>query len=1006
MELYKNDVQNIKKIIETSLGLEIEAVIRNTTKKNMTSVMKSLTNKGFKASTSYYLNTITNTKDPNTSLRATIDSYDDVVRLLNNEKSTNGLDCLTLNPFQSVMRYSDSKNFSLEVKTAFPDRFVPINYYDFHIRVSEEKKITSIDEETNNMINNDDVITFVRLINRHSFEVFNNKEFSIKVDCSEVKEGSTFQDMLSSKKFYEVEVELNIISKKAPALTTIYDKFLNVITFVLRICNESERLINNEIKEVIVAKFSKILSPEAGFSINEIEQNYLLKNNFIHNILTGYYVSFNFHTTKHYIYVMDEQVYLIYNNHDIQVLSVKAPVEYNESIFIGETLNHNGRKIVFIDDILSKSTGIVHSAIPSENKLNYLTIQLRQVEISQFVNSLNAITYTTPNEYFEQFNKLISKEKGDIVVMKFLETQTKFVYNKGSDIVINNEIYQNSQQMLLLGKKIIEITSPMPVGLMFIRDKQEKEIQQFHLFEKSTLSCYLTFELNEHKGRTIYFDKINGEEKKYVIGVLHVNEKFFKQNRKHLFNEEFQMHRIAIPVNETDIPVDDNGCEVMNDSIVDIVWTTQSSSNPLLKWKIQTTNIRLTSLLQRSPYSKKVWGSSTKVANFVVDSATNPVNFNDIRLLAELTGEELNDYHNMLKSTLRTSTLAQNIDQTMIQTIINYLSNQIIEKYALPIYDIENKKYIRQNILDSDITINNFSTYMSCMANKVVSIADNVRMESQQAISLKRLQTYSKSQLSLAFSSRIEMPQSQLRKGTVINLAVGDLSYPLNYEDQHKVLGNAVPESVKDMSNNTFNTIVQVMTFGRSMESADLLNHLLLNINNNLATNGYYICIDFDGEALFDQFKIHGDQIILDTVSSLTESKKIQITKQFKEDKFDKKSTTGIKIHVNDTLGQNALEYTTNLVRSQWIINLLKDKCNLHCIETDLFSNLINKELELLKLIDQNNINISSQINHISSILSKYSLSDNDKQILASRRYYVFQQITPEEKGKKNIVTL
>jgi SAM-dependent methyltransferase len=450
--------------------------------------------------------------------------------------------------------------------------------------------------------------------------------------------------------------------------------------------------------------------------------------------------------------------------------------------------------------------------------------------------------------------------------------------------------------------------------------------------EKNTIDFYIRFEKDRTTGKIVnVFDNSNDEKvknKPYRICYLYNGKKTREGEVPVFFNEDKKLYIAHLFLEDGNVK-DMNGNIIQDNTVVEFAYNDSLEVDEKFRWKPLRTRYDKTEMVNK--YGIK-YGNNTDIAVRIWRSITIPVRISDLASLSddETYTSHLNDMrkkitHEMVVSIAKENAYYQfktNLAKPM-RNFHNWMKSILIYTYMHYNYDVGKPL----SILDVGCGRGgDMLKFYHAEAAQVVGIEpdyENLHNASDGAI------------------SRYSELSHRYPKFPKMSFICSDFTIPLNSESQFKVITDK-SQTNKDLIDRFFPP--------KNMKQFDRVNiqfafHYFLtnektwkntcdNINMCLRPGGYLVITTFDATELMNAF---GKNNKYTTYYTMNGEKKIlmDIVKKFQN---KQSNGLGIAIDVYNAMISNEDTYITEyLVEKNFVINELKQKCNLDLIDTDLF---------------------------------------------------------------------
>jgi len=230
-----------------------------------------------------------------------------------------------------------NENFIYIRKQKDQNNIIDIDQYDIRIRKSSEKLLTDKDFQNliNMGINSSSKISF-RYKNRLTLDLIDDSKHKLSIDLTTVQFNSNMNNIMSSPKGYEVEIDYCI--KKENSKENIVDTILKEIETIKKIIEGTDILITKEENQLVIDAYKRIIA------INEVINGSLYSmqpisaevQHIVDKIPNFYSVTDKADGDKNQLFIFNKTIYLINNN--LKVKKTKYKSELNNTILEGELI--------------------------------------------------------------------------------------------------------------------------------------------------------------------------------------------------------------------------------------------------------------------------------------------------------------------------------------------------------------------------------------------------------------------------------------------------------------------------------------------------------------------------------------------------------------------------------------------------------------------------------------------------------------------------------------------
>lgn len=908
--------------------------------------------------------------DANSYYRISITGEDSYQMVLNNHYNKKNI-----HVFHSLLQEAKSNigNYSIMIKTR--KGVIDNLNYMYKCRLSSEK-IMSPNEIT---IKEDDRHNIIFRYKKRATLVLENNEYgTLKLDVTEVQQSNQLSLLSESPIIYEAELDLSLDKKIVENAVT--NKLLNTmfdsLKSVLCTLQGSHYLITQNEENLVLDEYKKLVY---GERMNIHQDLYAMQSKslelipFIETLPNQYSVTDKADGDRHFLFIVNNKVYLISNNLTVRQIKVSSPENYNNTILDGEIIIHKNKQVFLAFDILfdngvdirpelNLSTRYLKlkNVIEGMTKIDYPWVKMDNPENFSVENQ---VKYHESNmdKHNQLLNKELSNDKNQYII--FLKY---FIFTTGGD---KSEIYAYSQSMW--NKYTLEYKLPyMLDGLIFtpLKQKYTRNIDEikFQIYkwkpkEKNSIDLYIEFEKDAKTHEILkVFDnseiqEVNdefddaAEEKNalYQIAKLYVGRVNQGTNLEIPvpFKQNQDLNIAYLYLKDGNIPRDVEGYIIQDKTVVEFSYDTIKVGDPKKKWIPLRTRFDKTETVQKL---KRKYGNSEKVADSIWQSMNLLIDINDFMLLGDK--HTYVDHVNMLRSKLSAKDIAifrasdvyytkkTNLGKTF-RAFHNFVKSQYIYNYCSITQD--NKL----DVLDIGIGQGgDLSKYYHCRVKSITGLdvdAEGLFSAGSES-AIGRLMNLKKTTPNFP-------PTDLVHASFGINLMKPELQFSglPNMTEQNKKV-------ISKINNRKYDVISAMFSFHYLFKDDETVNNMIANFSL-LKPGGYFLACLFDGTLLHENFKNtkanspSGSPIIEEYYTTESGEKELLFNIKPLYDIAEKninKNGLGISYFISTFMNAES-EYVEYLVTPEHLINTLK-KANLELVETETFQNIYASSKDFL----------------------------------------------------------
>lgn len=920
-----------------------------------------------------FINLLTHIKTNNIKYTKT-----DTLDIINQHKNTkyrifiNNLENINLviekyknNTNNFIFKQLNKENYSKEKKI----NLITDDYEDYNFRV----KISTEEVMTQDDLNNIDASKiFFRLKNRVSYMIDSNKDYYIQVDITSVKQSSKLINITNADKIYEVELEAkgkNINTQK------MAEEFINIYT----ILNGSNALLSYTEEKQVIKNYNNLFNLEFSTSAYGNQVVALRLHHFLAVINNNYTITDKVDGDRYFLYITDNQTYLLSNNLKITKLSITTDETLNNTLIDGEYLIDKNMFLAF--DIL----------FYKNNNVMKLTLKERFNKLDEIINKLgfkipfdDTLIKTNIIEEINKFHtkNILSYQKHIIDnsnnKSSFFMTRKYFIFTLG---ISNTEIYNYTVLLWNLTTQNTKLPYTLDGIIMthttqpYTRNKKDIKFDIFKWkpMNKLSIDFYIEFKKSSN-GEILEIFNSNFGEKKYRICYLYVNG---DNNIKTPFKYSPETYLFIDNKEVRDI---ENNI-LLDKSVVEFGYT----PNNKFSW------IPLRTRHDKTEFVKKnnaKFGNYELIANDLWDTIQENITLDEFVKLSN----ESSYYHN-------------------INDLNKRVSKEIIAKETVSYYAKRDKimsnmdyfhSYLKTCLID----------YCSPKNNKKMEVLDfgmgrggdfdkffHARVKLYVGIDPNEANLFT---ILDSAVSRYEHQKKTKPHYPLMEFIIGDVGVPLNFNAQYSSLGSVVNRTrdinIKyfgEKNNDKFKTfdIINCQFVIHYLFKDDLyLENLKNNIKKHLNKFGYFICTTFDGDSVYkllekqpkyDEYYVdeNGNKILL-----------FSLSRKFDNTKDLKQTGLPIDVYISSFMELNTTQ-TEYLVSKDNLIKHMND-INMYLVDTDMFENFYENSREFFKLANKDINKKTGTYLTTKPYLFYQDNEINKKSFNLSKlyRYYIFQK--------------
>lgn len=900
------------------------------------------------------------------------------------------------------------KNIVLLQKIKEKENVVDINEYNIRVRLSEENIIGEKNKDIDflSKLPHTDInkINF-RLKQRLSFFVFeeNNKNGQLKIDLSITKMSKNMNQISKTVPNYEAEIEV-IYGNKLVDIATIFKE----AELLLKVIEQNNYIITSSKKLQVLDHYAKIMNEKKEFKyLNDRKPRSLEVYHTVDIIPDKYAVTDKADGERNFLIIMNKEVFIISENLHVKYTGITLKDnKYDDSIMDGEYIfltSHN-RYIFMVFDCLFISGEDIRNKNNLFDRLEMADEIISHCFVLGKQNGFKFKEYKQNSKEFNLNNIILFHEKQLYDFIKTLNEDIKLEkkfplirrkYFIGCYGAVPWEIFRYS--VLLWEKYTLDPNINIPYmldGLVYhplvqAYTTNDKDIKLYEYKwkppEKNSIDFYITFEKDKDTGKilTVYDNSIDAHvnNKTYKICKLHVGERGKYNEEPVLFKEEEERYICNLFLNGNDV-YDLEGNLITDNSVVEFYYKNDPDLDERFRWIPIRTRYDKTEAVQRY---KQRYGNYIDTANRIWGSIINPVLMTDFSDLAK--GNDVNSgnyYYDIQIEKMRRKIGHQSIISAVRENVYFQVKTNLAKPMrqfhnwikSITMYTYFNEMYQNgNNMAILDIAVGKGEDIMRYYYTKVsfmvgLDIDQNALLSAIDG-AVSRYEKFKKS-------------YPAFPKMTFIRADAGAL---LDYENQNKALkGMSIGNKTNfekffssDPNKRTlFDGINCQFALHYFLKDNDSWTNFKKNINNYLKDGGYFVFTVLDAQRIIELFKNLDQDVytIYYTDSKGDKKKLLELIKKFPD--FDKndKITTGNALDVFMAwIFQEGNYQTEYLVDKDFIINELRDDCNLELLDTDFFDNMM--EMQKKFLLEYYDYEEDERTRQFMKNVNQYYINDN-----------------------------
>ncbi len=897
-------------------------------------------------------------------------------------------------------------------KTKYFNSYVTLEDIYTRVKMDSEEELT--EDEIEKLMNcvdyYKDSLIFFRYKERTTYVITEDKNI-FHIDLTRVKSANNMNKINNGLVKREIEIECLINDKK-----TIYDQMFKYIEFIIKNIQGSNHIVTKSLTEKIINKYMNVLGVTNNrfFRRNPIalEVQYL-----VNNLQNKYSVTDKADGERYQLIVVDEKCYLINSSLAVINIGLNASKQFNNSILDGEYIYITKKKkyIYMVFDCLTMGSTDVRDKNLFVERIKYADMVVENLNETKFkyselenklenkinINDLDKVTeYHVKNikNFYEDLNNYLNLKNNSVIVRR-----KYFMCVNG---IQNNEIFKYSSKMWELYLSNVELNCPYTLdGMIFQPLNQKYVVEQsmnkypeykFKPPHKNSIDFLVKFEFDKNTGKPmkVYDNSIEGniKNKKYNVAKLYVGLNINGVTKPVLFKYNENLYDCYLNLDDMDMPRSLDGKIIEHNTVVEFYYELNHDKQYPFRWiPIKTRYDKTEEMIK---YGRQ-FGNAEATANKNWNSINNPILPSDLN---ELANDKLYEHafdklykridYNMATSELKSDIYYQKKSKltTEMGKFNNYIKSNIIYTYCNVYYS----NNIKNKILDiacgrgGDI-----QKFYYAVAKYVVGTD----------VDLGTLQDPQDGPI-----SRYEREKKKHRDYPEMKFIHADSSIPYNFDEQNTALGGMTFANEKLFKQyfdgkTIFDRINCSFAIHYFFKNESTWNSFCSHINTYLREGGVFTFTTFDGEIVYNKLKDTSNYV--EHYMDNGDSKVLfDIVKKY-DDNDKNELGRAIDVHMAWISDTYMTEY---LVFPKFIINSLKEKCNMELIETDTFENAYNGSKTFLELASKHDVHENkSFFQDVYSFYGDTPFLDKCRNYSFLNRYYVFKkkETNLEENRKK-----
>ena len=902
--------------------------------------------------------------------------------------------------------FTQNKNIKYIKKVRDMRNIIDIDQYDIRFRKSIEEVLS--EKEIKNILNlglNSNSKIFFRFKNRLKLEILDTNTESIAIDLTIVQNTNNPNEIMSSQKSYELELEYFVKKDKKESKEKFLQLLLLEVSKIKKVLESTDILISKEEINVISESYKKLVFFNDNTNIVNLysmQPISLEVQHILDKLPNKYSVTDKADGEKYQLFIFQKQVYLISNN--LNIIKTKYTSKLSNTIIEGELIYfHEINKFVFMafDCLYYNNIDIRNEVNLKERMKNVINVCKDFNEIYDVIeytdkydtHKQNKYYDTEINNYYTKLNLLLSKSDiNDIIFFPKL-----FLYPTGGN---NSEVFSFAYKiwMFCTSNKLCpyQLDGIIFTGIeqKYSKDKKEHKLPIYKYKPPITnsLDVFITFQRNIDTGKYLeIFDNtigISKNNKTYRIANIFVGDTISNKEVPVLFLKEENNHEMLFPIENGEVR-DINGNLIQDNTVIEIIYKNDPNIQHQYRWTILRTRWDKT---ESVILHQKKYGNFKDVAIRTWASMKEAILPEEIKTLAN--PDTYVQQQKILQSKINSTTISSERQQDIyyqihnnlikpMKSFHNWIKSIIIYTYCKGVKEFGKQHSVPAYVLD-----------IGCGQGGDLMKYYHARVGELICIDPDYFGLFSST---IGAVARYNKNRKQFPDFTNVTFIHGNGSALLNDEDQKNAVPNMSDDNkqlIKKIFNNKkkFDVISCQFSIHYMFETKETVNKLIMNINNNLKIGGYIILTLFDAHHVMEKF---GDKDIYTSfyTNENGERKKLfEIKKNF-SGKLEDKEGLGIDVHMGWILEEN--RYETEYLVTEKLLTTTMEKAGCKLVDSDTFQNIYNVNYPWFTNVIEHEENPKNYkfYKDVAKFFGDLKGADKESKIYSFlERYYVFQK--------------
>jgi SAM-dependent methyltransferase len=847
----------------------------------------------------------------------------------------------------SQPQFIKDDNFKYIKKTNDTKNLYDIDQFDIRIRKSSEEPLSENDMKKiqNSSLNSMSKI-FFRYKNRISLILIDNENEKLAIDITIVQSSNNPNNIYSSAKTYEIELDYSLKNDKKIGTKTI-DTFINEIETIKKILENTNNVIpKTEIAQVIQAyKKLVFMNENVDNNLYSMQPISVEVQHVVDKIPNKYSVTDKADGDRSSLFIFENSMYMLSTN--LNVIKTDYTSNLNNTILDGELIyiSKEKRYLYMAFDCLFYNNLDIRNEVLLANRLKYANdacksfgTKLFKFKDSSKIDMKKQEKFFTEEikGFYEHLNKLLKNNESIIFHPKF------FIFPTGSD---NSEVFLYSY--LFWNVVVNEEVCPYKLdGIIYTgveqkytKDKKEQKypIYKYKPPETNSLDVYINFVKNIDSGGylDVYDNTISDikDSKVYRTTNLFVGDTIGNKEIPVLFLKEEMNHEVYFPIVKGAVR-DVDGNFVQDSTVIEIIYNNDPNIPHPYRWIILRTRWDKTESVITK---QKRYGNFKDTAIKTWKSIREAITIDEIKNLSNPTTypSQQKLLQNRLNSTVISTERQQDVYYQKITNLAskmrkyhNWIKSIIIYTYCSPAKEFKDGKEKKLSVLD-----------IGCGRGGDLLKFYHARVGDYIGIDPDYNNIYSSTNGIVSRYNQFKKTFPDFSKVIVIQ---ADGSIQFNSTSQELKLLNMTKQNKELLDktftkNRKFDIINSSFAIHYLFDSQSSVKNLIENIKSYLKIGGYILLTLFDPAEIIEKLQDKDSYTSYYTDENGSRNKFYEIVKKF-DGPLEDKVGQAIDVHMAWIMEDG--KYETEYLVTPKLLNKTMEKANCRLVETDLLSNL------------------------------------------------------------------